>query len=112
MSASSAGESTTDTVTHHVTVCYFNSDDGIWIECTCKDERGLHWQKRFGWDPTPAQLWAGEQEHMREVGALHVLAPYGTLILGSELTDDLSKVEWHHMYEDGPYVEPEDEPSG
>jgi hypothetical protein len=50
-----------DTVKHHVTLCYTSSDDGIWLECTCK------WQHHLGWDPTPATAWFQEQEHRRDV---------------------------------------------
>lgn len=46
---------------HYITINYFNSDDGIWLECSCR------WQKNIGWWPTPAKAWAEEQAHRTTV---------------------------------------------
>lgn len=53
---------------HHITVTYYNTDDGIWLSCDCG------WGKNCGFFPTPQELMVAQLAHLEAVGATTDLA--------------------------------------
>lgn len=48
-------------IPHRVTIHYYTSDDGIWLECDCG------WRKNIDWSPPPQTALLEEMGHLREV---------------------------------------------
>lgn len=46
---------------HQMTLIYFNSDDGVYLLCSC------HFTRNLGFQATPADAVAAESEHLRSV---------------------------------------------
>jgi hypothetical protein len=47
---------------HHVSVVYFNMDDGLHLKCSCK------WEESVGFWPTPEHLVLRASAHKRTTG--------------------------------------------
>ena len=56
---------------HHIEVTYYNTDDGIWLHCSCG------WEKNCGFFPTPQVLMVAQLDHLDTVGATNDLMPNG-----------------------------------